>query len=325
MSFGSYFQQRGGTSRNSNLQQRPSFNETNEANKTTNEQFLIDLCKEATTYVKYKPLGGLRVNIGDNVSYVVPDNLGRAIKEMSQQITINQDDFIKELAKKLSKVNTSRHVVGRSEWTKRLYENPFYILREVKTKTLVIDNNVSGKLRINEADIRTTFKDVQRVTQIEIIKNKRAIKIGPYYDGEQVDIFKEIEKFLGNDILTIKKYIPGCHQGILADIMTPYYEVGEQLQVTRAELLLSTSNVVSGTFNFKINLDTKEHLFLFRILKKFNKERIQFFDKETYSTLLGDNYEQLLVRPTGFISEGIVNLNFDESIFTSGCFSFKKN
>lgn len=119
MSFGLFSHQR---SRARSLHQQSNFNEIKEANKTANEQFLIDLCKEATTYVKYKPLGGLRVNIGDNVSYVVPDNLGRAIKEMSQQITINQDDFIKKLAEKLSKINTKINVNGRSEWTKRLYE-----------------------------------------------------------------------------------------------------------------------------------------------------------------------------------------------------------
>ncbi|API86038.1 hypothetical protein [Francisella uliginis] len=324
MSYGLFSQQR---SRARSLHRQSSFNENNEANKAANEQFLIDLCKEATTYVKYKPLGGgRRVNISDNVSYVVPDNLGRAIKEMSQRITINQGDFIKELAEKLKKVNTNINVNGRSEWTKRLYENPFYILREINTKILLIDNNVSGSLNLANADMRSTLKDVQRLTQIEIIKNKKAIKIGRQYTGEEADIFKEIEKFLGkDDSSTVKKYMPMCHQGILADIMTPYYKNHEQTQITRAELLLSTSCVASGMFDFKINLDTKEHLLFFRILKKFDKERIKVFDEEIYSTLLGDNYEQLLLRPTGFISEGIFTIDFDRSTFTSGNLVFKKN
>ena len=322
MSYGLFSQKR---SRARSLHRQASFNENNETNKAINEQFLIDLCKEATTYIKNKLLGGRRINISDNISYVVPNNLGRAIREMSQRMTINQGDFIEELAEKLKKVDTSRNVGGRSEWTKRLYENPFYVLREINTKILLIDNNVSGKLNLISGDIQTTFNDVKRLTQIEIIKNKRAIRIGPQYREAQDKMITEIKSFLGKDISTVQKYISNCHQGILADAMNPYFESGDELQKFKAILLLTTACSSSGIFNFKINLDTKEHLFFFRFLKIFDEEHILSLDEEAHSTLLGYNYKQLLRRPSGFVTEGSFTIDFDRSIFTSGNFAFKKN
>ena len=41
--------------------------------------------------------------------------------------------------------------------------------------------------------------------------------------GTQDEMITEIQNALSKDISTVHKYISKCHQGILADVMTPCF------------------------------------------------------------------------------------------------------
>ncbi|APC90933.1 MULTISPECIES: hypothetical protein [Francisella] len=315
---------------NSNLRQLSTSYEA------TNKEFLIDLCIEATTYVKYKFLGGGRTIHIDNLAYVVPDNLGLAIKDMLSKLRISPEDFIRELAQKLQKVDTSRYKVGRSAWTKSLYENPYYVLTEVKRKIMLTDT-ISGNFKLEDRDIAQFYKDVNRQTQVKIIKGNKKMVIGPNYDQEdkqrstlqqQDKLTNKIRDFLGCDEFNKNKHsIFGCHQGILADIMATYYDMGNSVERVKAQLLIDTRNTRSATTFFKIDLDTQNHLLFLKRIKRFSEDSISILDQDeqdAYKSLFGDNYQQLLLRPRGFAVDAVVNLDFNNKRFTCNA-TFTKN